>query len=136
MGYELDRAASVDAYVQYILAQLQRERSATAPYVLSDRSLIDLLAYARYHDNDHVPAFFVEMLEEVVWLERASFDVYCYLPIEFPLVPDEVRTDDEAYRAGVDRMLQDLFAAFDVPVLRVTGGPDERRQQLLDRFGV
>lgn len=135
-GFGLDRAATIDSYVVYIQLQLEAEREADTPHVLSDRSLIDLLAYIRYNDEASVPKYVTEMLEEVVWLESRYFDVYCHLPIEFPLQDDGVRTVDEQYRAAIDDTLVSVFERYGVTVRTVTGSPDERRATLLGLFGV
>lgn len=135
-GFPLDRAATIDSYVVYIQAQLEAERRASVDHVLSDRSLIDLLAYIRFSDPELVPPYVAGMLEEVVWRETRYFDLYCHVPIEFAMEMDDVRTADEDYRAAVDRNLVDLFAAFGVRVETVGGTVDQRRGRLLQLFGV
>lgn len=135
-GFGLDRAATIDSYVVYIQLQLEAERRADTRFVLSDRSLMDLLAYIDYNDDTRVPRYVNELLEEVVWMESRFFDLYCYLPIEFPLQDDGVRTPDEDYRAAIDRNLVRVFERYGVPVETVAGPPERRRAQMLRLFGL
>jgi nicotinamide riboside kinase len=135
-GFLLDRAATIDSYVVYVGRQLAAERRAATRHVLCDRSLMDLLAYARFNDHSRVPAYVATMLEEIVWRECRYFDVFGFLPIEFPLEDDGVRTPDEEYRANIDRTLRQAFADFGVEPVEIRGSRAEREATLLDLFGV
>lgn len=131
-GFQLDRGATVDSYVNYILAQLRAERESEAEHVLSDRSLLDLIPYVRLNADERIPDYFVEMLEEVVWRESRFFDVFCYVPIEFPMESDGVRPPDEAYRAAVDACFVDALREFGVEFVRVGGSIGERTAQVVE----
>ena len=136
-GHALDRAATAEAYMLYMALQLRAERGLTGrAHLLSDRSLIDLVAYVRVNKTPDLPAAVVDLLEEVVRLECRYFDRFCYLPIEFPLEADGVRTDDETYRAEVDRMLREVHREYGVAVTTISGSPMARRRALLACFGV
>jgi nicotinamide riboside kinase len=134
-GFQLDRGATVGSYVNYILAQLRAERLATAPHVISDRSLLDLIPYIRLNADENIPAYFTEMLEEVVWRESQYFDLYCYLPIEFAMEADEIRPADEGYRASVDRAFLQALGDFGVDYVEVGGTVAERTARVVDLFG-
>jgi len=131
-GFQLDKGATVDSYVNYILAQLRAEREGDAEHVLSDRSLLDLIPYVRLNDDEKIPDYFVEMLEEVVWRESRFFDVFCYVPIEFPMESDGVRPPDEAYRAAVDTSFVDVMREFGVSYVRVGGSVAERAARVVE----
>ena len=131
MGFPLNQDASTDSYLQYVRLQLQRERGARAQHVLSDRSLIDLLAYIVVNANPSIPPAFVELLREVVWLETRYFDLYCYLPIEFPMQADGTRPADVQYQRAVDEALRAVLVDYRVPVETVSGALDQRCQQVL-----
>lgn len=131
-GFQLDKGATVDSYVNYILAQLRAEREGDAEHVLSDRSLLDLIPYVRLNDDEKIPDYFVEMLEEVVWRESRFFDVFCYVPIEFPMESDGVRPPDEAYRAAVDVSFVDVMREFEISYVRVAGSVAERTARVVE----
>ncbi len=133
-GFPLNRDATVDAYTTYILLQLAGEREAGTAHAISDRSLIDLVAYMRTNAAPHIPRYFQQMVEEIVWREKEYFDLYCYLPIEFPLVVDDVRPEEEAYRAAVDRTLIEVLDHYRVAAVEVRGTLEDRRDQVLALF--
>lgn len=135
-GFGLDRAATIDSYVVYIQMQLEAERRADTAHVMSDRSLLDLLAYIEFNDESRVPGYVADMLREIAWLESRYFDVYCYLPIEFPMEADGVRTPDEGYRGAIDAALREVLDRYGVTVRTIGGSPPERTAQLLDLFGI
>ena len=130
-GFPLNQDATLDSYINYILLQLQAERHATKKYVISDRSLVDLLAYIITNSNSNIPSYFVCMLEEIIWIETCYFDIYCYLPIEFDLVIDDVRPVQKDYQLAVDRTLVNIFSRFHVNIETITGNLGERREKLI-----
>ena len=96
-GFAMAKGTDCDPIAACVVTQLEAERLAVARHVISDRCTLDLLAYLRTSCNPEVPARFVSMVEEIAWLESRYFDIFCYVPIEFPMVSDAVRPDDEAY---------------------------------------
>ena len=107
-------------------------RNGDAEHVLSDRSLLDLIPYVRLNDDEKIPDYFVEMLEEVVWRESRFFDVFCYVPIEFPMESDGVRPPDEAYRAAVDTSFVDVMREFGISYVQVGGSVAERTARVVE----
>jgi len=136
-GYPLDRDATLDSYLNYILAQLTAERAAkTHRHVLSDRSLIDLLAYVRVNADVRIPTHLNSLLEEIVWIEADYYDVYCYIPVEFVPIDDGIRCIDGDYQQLVDAELVRLFREYQVPTIRISESHDERQDHLLSLFGI
>lgn len=125
-GFPLNREASVDSYINYVLEQLRAERTAGGVHVISDRSLVDLLAYMRANASPYIPDYLLAMVEEVIWLERDYYDLYCYTPIEFDLVLDDVRPADVEYRELVDRSLRSVLLEYRLNVVALTGNVEER----------
>ncbi len=133
-GFPMGADATLDSYVLYIGLQLAAQRQATRQHVISDRGMIDILAYMRANANADIPDHFAKLIEELVHLEKGYFDLYCYLPMEFPMVPDNARSSDEEYRHNVDRRLVSVLSEYQVPVKNVTGTLRERREKLLQSF--
>jgi nicotinamide riboside kinase len=130
-GFPLNKSATVNSYINYIWLQLRAERAQVSAQVISDRSMVDLLAYVRTNDDKRIPVYFVSMLEELLWLESRYFDVYCYLPIEFPLVCDNVRPIDVVYQRAVDDAIREIFAEYSLAYRALSGSLDERVNQLV-----
>lgn len=121
-GLPLDREATTESYLMYLAEQLEALRSAPKDaIIISDRFLIDLLAYIETNANSGIPADLVRVIELAAWLEAEQYSVVFYLPIEFPVVADGVRDTNEEYRAAVDQTLQRLLAKVGPPVMPVQG---------------
>ena len=133
-GHPLNQDATIESYLLYVQLQLEAERLAMKRHVVSDRSLVDLLAYVETNADPGIPAGLADMLREILWVETKYFDVYCYLPVEFPLMLDGVRPVDIAYQAAVDARLRDILSRYGVSVMRVTGSVASRSRQLLALF--
>lgn len=134
-GLPLNQDATIHSYINYIMLQLKAERNASPKrYVVSDRSLVDLLAYVWTNADDKIPRHFVEMLEELLWVESNYFDLYVYLPIEFALVSDNVRPDDERYRQMVAHTFERIFSTYDLRVIEATGSIENRVDIIIGRL--
>lgn len=134
-GYRLDKEATLDSYLNYILAQLSAERASRVHnHVISDRSLIDLLAYVRVNKDPKVPNDLNSLLEEIVWLEAQYFDIYCYIPVEFPPQNDGIRSTDINYQLEVDRELVKLFREYKISTVRISGAKEARLEAFVSLF--
>ena len=130
-GYALDREATAGSYLRYIQLQLERERVASYHvHVLSDRTLIDLLAYFRVNDDLGLPPEIDPLMVELIWRELELFDLYCLLPVEFAPVADGVREMDPQYQRAVDEELRRLLDHFGAMVVEVTGSVHQRADAL------
>jgi nicotinamide riboside kinase len=129
-GLPLDEEATTESYLMYLAEQLDALRTAPDDaIVISDRFLIDLLAYVETNANLDIPPDLVRVIELAAWLEAEQYSTVFYLPIEFPVVSDGVRNTDELYRAAVDRTLLRLLSRVGPPVVTLTGNIQERIRQ-------
>lgn len=131
MGFPLNQEATIHSYLHYIWFQLKEEREHREKYVISDRSLVDLLGYIRTNNDTKIPQYFVSMLEELLWRESVCFDLYCYLPVEFPLEIDHVRPADVEYQKAVDTNIQQILQEYRLPYECITGSLDDRCKQVV-----
>lgn len=132
MGFPLNQDATIQSYLNYIWLVLKEEREHAEEFVISDRSLVDLLAYIRTNNDTTIPEYFVSMLEELLWRESVYFDLYCYLPIEFPLQLDHVRPSDVEYHKAVDTSILKILNEYRLPYEQITGSIEDRCQQVLE----
>lgn len=136
-GYPLDRRATIESNHMYIYYQLESERQAqTHQDVISDRSLLDSLAYIRTNRDPGIPNSFESMLTEIVWKETLYYDAYCYVPIEFSPVDDGLRSIDKEYQQLVDNEVVNLLKHFGVRTIRVKGSIENRVKSLIDIFAL
>ena len=138
-GYLLNNEATEASYIQYINDQLYEERDIECyDYFLSDRTLLDPLAYMIANKDFPGPTIeetFIQMMENVWLLEQTRYDFYIYFPVEFPLVFDGVRPNDEKYREAVDKEILYLLNKHSIPFISVTGSVPERKKQILHLLG-
>ncbi|MDL2256643.1 ATP-binding protein [Bacteroidales bacterium OttesenSCG-928-I14] len=125
-GFLLNQNITEWGIVNYVTEYLYQERNICADIVLSDRSLIDLLAYIKTNKSIKIRKKYIQLVEEVVFEESKRFNHYFYLPIEFPLVLDEVRPSDISYQKEVDNTLKTLFKYYNIQPIIISGNVNKR----------
>jgi nicotinamide riboside kinase len=135
MGLPLNRDATMESYLRYWRMQLEAERTATAELVISDRSLVDSLAYLEASRIPEVPESAVGLLRELLWIESRFFDVYCLVPVEWGIHEDTVRPVDRRYQREVDEKLREILERYRLRVVEVSGPTHERARQVLELAG-
>src|SRR5918999_2372024 len=128
LGFKLDMEATPELEALIFLKQYNAE--ASTPEFVADYSLIHVMAYAGWV-LDHQP-YRKEML---LWEEcerlaearlRTNYSHVYYLPIEFPIVPDDLRPEDPAFQKEIDERIVGLLSAHGVTYQTVTGSVKER----------
>lgn len=132
-GYPLGKAATTESYIQYIIKQLRAEQAADAcDLFISDRTLLDPLAYALVNRPDSaVPESTIALLEAAWLLERRQYDLYVFVPIEFDAQADGVRPEGKDYRIAVEDQILALLDENNVHYTRVSGPLRARTEQVL-----
>lgn len=104
---------------------------------ISDRGLIDVIAYTSYlddtgkiNDNHKTLADQLDKLSEFI---KDNPDILVvYFPIEFPLVDDGVRSINESFRTSIDNRIKELLKCFYSNYITVSGTVEERIKQVID----
>ena len=110
--------------------ELQKKTEDSKKDFLSDRSLLDILAY----DLDIMKRKDVyAMLPRFV----GRYDVLCYIPIEFPLIVDNVRFHDISYQHDIDYKIRNLLDSLQqldqcLVVKTLKGTVEQRTNKLKD----
>lgn len=104
--------------------------------LILDRSLVDCLAYTevlvKHKPEDN---FLKQTLEDIYQLFDYFYSEvthYVYFPIEFDLVKDGVRLENETWRREVDIVMRQIFEDYKISYLTVTGLPEKREEQILN----
>lgn len=126
-GFKMSQDITEYGVVHYIHEYLRQERRFAGDILISDRSLIDLLAYISVNESRKIRTTFLSLVEEIVYLESNFFDLYLYIPVEIPLAEDGVRPVDLRYRNLVDEKIQEILVTYDLPWIKVSGSIDERK---------
>src|SRR5205807_9301849 len=132
LGFPLDQSATAETETLIFLKQWHTELEHDR--FVSDYSLFHVLAYA-----DWVMENAAERKENHLWREAreiatfglsSRYDHVFYLPIEFPIVPDELRPDDPAFQAEIDSRVHRLLDTYGVPYHTLTGSIEERQDRV------
>lgn len=132
MGFKLDKDATPETEALIFLKQYNNEL-ATQEFV-GDRSVLDVMAYARWVLDNQPPS-----KEKAIWEEcerlaerglRTNYSHVYYLPIEFPIVLDGLRPDDPAFQKEIDERILHLLASHGIPYRTVKGTVEERLSRI------
>lgn len=108
--------------------QIRRELAAES--FLSDRSVFDAVAYSfdtpSYGD--------LRSIAQSHASERPYHRIF-FLPVEFPLEGDGIRSQDEDYRLAVENELLKILERTRTPFVRVAGSPEVRLSACLESLG-
>jgi len=135
-GFPLGKEATLDAYANLIADQLEIENlgfSSNREVLISDRTLLDTLSYAEVNQTlgRGVPAYVINLLKQICLLEAQRFELYVYLPIEFPNVSDGIRDEDEKYRELVSLCILNNLKLLQIPYVSLSGSKEERLHKML-----
>jgi len=125
-GLPLNQLANLETYINIIYERLKSERLAKTIFVISDRSLLDNYAYSLLAPNCLVPNNFKNMFKEIFLQETKYFDLYIYLPIQFSIIPNNIRSTDIEYQKLIDKKIKHFLYALNLPTIKVSGSIEER----------
>jgi nicotinamide riboside kinase len=106
----------------------QIEAENTMQDFISDRTVIDVLAYATTMCRPSMTARLKDMAE--MHLKDNPYDLVFYIPIEFPLEKDGVRFEDDSYQKIIDLQILKYLKRYKIPYITLTGTLEERLKQI------
>lgn len=112
---------------QYMLLQEQIKREYNLKDFISDRSVIDILAYSSKLD------IYENMFKRIKdYLKHFPYDNIFYIPIEFELEKDWLRFEDEEYRKYIDFKILDICKKLWLEVIVVKWTIENRIKTILE----
>ena len=101
---------------------------------LLDRCVFDFIAYSRcFYKQGKLSKCVLDVIEEKGSKLFQCIDLFGYLPIEFDIVDDGIRSLDNELRKNVDSEIVDLLKTNEVNYIVLNGSVDERVQNLQTR---
>lgn len=102
-------------------------------HFISDRGLIDVVAYTVYlARHGKVSEEFankqIKQLHKFILTNPDNF--YCYFPIEFDVVVDDVRDPDEDFRSEISDIILSLLGALGLGFVVIRGSVEERIEKV------
>lgn len=126
-GVKINEMGDVDGQ-RAIFEEYKRLFGTQSDYV-SDRGLTDVAAYTNYLvcEGKIHPSVLWEQLEDIDLFVLDNPDaIFCYFPIEFPVVDDGVRSTNEEFRNKVDGYIKNILDSRKIPYIEVRGTVEER----------
>ena len=134
LGFKLDKDATPEVETLIFLKHFYNEM-VHADFV-ADRSLVDVMAYAGWVLDNQArrkeTALFDECTKIAQHHLRSQYTHVFYLPIEFPIVPDELRPNDPGFQKEIDERILGLLETYDVAYETLTGDVPTRIAALMD----
>lgn len=124
---KLNESASCDAQLLFFNNFLQLLLTNTEKNVILDRSLLDSYTYSQ-HINSPIDPFIMDYMFNICKKYMTKFDKIFYIPIEFNIEHDGVRSDDQGYHYRIDKSIQNNLQMLELGdrVVRVTGTVQQR----------
>ena len=102
---------------------------------LVDRCLLDGFAYTRYlydASDEQIPDWFMDYASHLLRKYMRRYDHIFYLPVEFELADDGVRSTNSSFRNEVTQIFESLLAIGNFTnVHRLSGTVEERAEKVL-----
>lgn len=132
-GVKINEMGDVDGQKTIFKEYLKLLKSKNG--YISDRGLSDVASYTFSHAirDEKGP---IKKLADKQFLSVEKFHkenpdvIVCYIPIEFPVVDDGVRSTDEAFRTEIDFLIKNLLDCAKIPYHTITGSVEERISQV------
>ena len=136
LGFKLDKDATPEVETLIFLKHFYNEMVHRD--FVADRSLLDVMAYAGWvldhQERRKETALFDECKKLAQHNLRSQYTHVFYLPIEFPIVPDELRPNDPEFQKDIDRRIVGLLESYDVAYETLTGDVPTRVKALMERL--
>jgi predicted ATPase len=126
-GFNLDEGITEGAEREMLNRQILLELDDD---FIADRGIIDILAYCMiiFEDNS-------ELLNHVnKWLSKAQYDVIFYLPVEFPIEDDGIRSTNIDFQKKIDDTIKFILKSSPFKWYEIRGTKEERLNKVLDKL--
>lgn len=129
-GFAVNENTPLVVQLWLMSRQWELERTTPEPWV-ADKCLYDYLVYGEIIFKDEAVK---KVLREVV-KENANYDFVFYLPIEFPMELDGLRSENLEFQKEVDRRYKEFLDEFGIKYITLSGSVEERINQALQLIG-
>jgi predicted ATPase len=134
-GWGLSENTTTDCQ-KGIYTAIKNELLTDDNYV-SDRGLTCVAAYtmSKVFDGTIPRDVLDEQIMDIIRFHHTNPDILVvYVPIEFPIVADGVRSIDSDYQRRIDYYIQNILQTAQIPYITVTGTVEERKQQIEEKL--
>lgn len=105
------------------------------PDTILDRCALDGLTYTAYlYEKGFVRKGTLRIAEAI--FENIKYDIQFYIPPEFQIVPDGIRSENEEFRNRVSEIFEEYIESYNIPIVYLKGNVDERVRQFKDTLDI
>lgn len=127
-GFEINENTPPETQFWLFARQLEEER-LTKGFV-ADKCLMDYTVYADIiFDDDRLKSLLAEMIKKNI-----GYDYVFYLPIEFPIEDNKIRSLDPEFQKRVDQKYLKLLNDWEIDYTTISGSIEERLSNVLDKI--
>lgn len=119
-GYEINRDADPLSQLITILARINVEEKIKADNwnCISDRTLVDSLAYTAYSYNNiwrEPNPYYWKQVEDLVRRHMKTYSLVVYFPVYWPPKADGTRDTDADWQKEIDRWISSFLELYKIP---------------------
>jgi len=129
LGFPLNEDATHES--QYATTAFMSHQILTHNNLIYDRGIIDCLAYTNLSKNISKSQYKKHKMDFMPIFEKVDI-LHLYIPIEFDMKDDGIRSKDEKYRRKTDKFMKKFLDKNNIFYETLTGTVDERYEQMLN----
>ena len=125
-GFVINENTPPEVQLWLLMRQWELETTTSGSWI-ADKSLFDYLVYGDLVIKDKD----IKNVIRKIVRNNANYDFIFYLPIEFPMEEDGIRSVDPKFREEIDRLFRKCLDEFGVKYIELTGSVEERINRAL-----
>lgn len=126
-GFTINEETPLETQFWLFAKQLELERNFNDKWI-ADKCLIDYSIYADILLKDQRAK---ELLSEMI-MKNICYDHIFYLPIEFPIEDDGIRSTDPKFQRAIDERYRQILTERQIPYHILNGSVEARVKQALN----
>ena len=126
-GFTINENTPMEVQMWLVSRQWELEKTTPESWI-ADKSLFDYFIYGGLVLEDKNVK---EVIKDIV-RRNAKYDFVFYLPIEFPMERDGLRSPDSKFHEKIDRRFKECLAEFGVKYTVLSGSVEERVNQAVN----
>jgi nicotinamide riboside kinase len=127
MGFPINENTPCETQFWILSKQLELERTTPESWVM-DKSLYDNIVYGEFVLKDQEALGVIRRIIE----KNARYDLIIYVPIEFSIPDDGIRSVDENFQKTIDAKLIEYFRTHKISYVTVKGSISTRINKALE----
>jgi nicotinamide riboside kinase len=120
-GFTINENTPPEVQLWLVMRQWELEKNTPESWI-ADKSLFDYLVYGNLALRDEE----VKNAIKIVVERNAKYDYVFYLPIEFPMEVDLLRSQNEEFRREVDRRYKAYIDSSGIKYITLSGSVEKR----------